>query len=180
MSVSALTRRYAKALVEIGAERDAVDQYGEELATVKDLLAREDLLRQLLDSPTLLQEKKEAMVADLAERLELSPGMSNFLGLLISKDRLRYLAQIEETYRRLADEMSGILTAKISAAVKLDDTQQQAIATSLEKQTGKQVAVSVEVDPELIGGVQAEIGGRLFDGSVKTQLKRIEESLKKG
>jgi F-type H+-transporting ATPase subunit delta len=60
----------------------------------------------------------------------------------------------------------------------LDDVQQQAIATSLEKQTGKQVAITVEVNPDLIGGLQAEIGGRLFDGSVKTQLKRIEESLK--
>jgi F-type H+-transporting ATPase subunit delta len=62
----------------------------------------------------------------------------------------------------------------------LDDEQKQAIATLLEKQTGKQVVVSVEVDAELIGGLQAEIGGRLFDGSVKTQLKRIEESLTEG
>ncbi|MDH3960589.1 MAG: F0F1 ATP synthase subunit delta [Desulfuromonadales bacterium] len=52
------------------------------------------------------------------------------------------------------------------------------MASGLEKQTGKQIALTVEVNPDLIGGLQAEIGGRLFDGSVKTQLKRIEESLK--
>ena len=84
------------------------------------------------------------------------------------------------TEAEVRDELSGILSAKITAAVDLDDVQQQEIATSLEKQTGKQVAVSVQVDPRLIGGVRAEIGGRLFDGSVKTQLKRIEESLMKG
>ena len=107
------------------------------------------------------------------------PGVEvRFLGLLLSKGRLCFLSQIEESYRRQADELSGILSAKITAATELDDVQQQAIASGLEKQTGKQIALTVEVNPDLIGGLQAEIGGRLFDGSVKTQLKRIEESLK--
>ena len=180
MSVSALSRRYAKALVELGVEQQAVESYGEELAQVKDILSREELLRQLLDSPTLALEKKQAMLADLSKVLELTEGMNKFLGLLLSKGRLCYLGQIEDNYRRLADELSGIMSAKITAAGELDDAQQQAIATLLGKQTGKQVVVTVKVDAELIGGLQAEIGGRLFDGSVKTQLKRIEESLTEG
>jgi F-type H+-transporting ATPase subunit delta len=178
LSVSALTRRYAKALVELGVEQKAVESYGDELANIKDVLTQEELLRQLLDSPTLALGKKEAMLADLCKVMELSEGMVKFLGLLLSKGRIGFLSQIEENYRSLADEMSGILTAKITAASALDDVQQQAIATSLEKQTGKQIALTVEVNADLIGGLQAEIGGRLFDGSVRTQLKRIEESLK--
>ena len=178
MSVSALSRRYAKALVELGVEQKAVESFGDELAQVKDILSREELLRQLLDSPTLALEKKQAMLADLSTVLELTEGMDKFLGLLLSKGRLCYLEQIESNYRSLADELAGIMSAKITAASELDDVQKQAIATLLEKQTGKQVVVSVEVDANLIGGLQAEIGGRLFDGSVKTQLKRIEESLK--
>jgi len=178
LSVSALTRRYAKALVEIAVEEKAVTVYGDELTSVKDILAQEKLFRQLLDSPTLDLKKKEAMLADLCKVMELSEGMVKFLGLLLSKGRLCYLGQIEDNYRRQADELSGIVSAKITSASELDDVQQQAIATSLEKKTGKQVAVTVQVNPDLIGGLQAEIGGRLFDGSVKTQLKRIEESLK--
>jgi len=178
LSVSALTRRYAKALVEIGVEEKAVEAYADELAKVKEILSQEELLRQLLDNPTLAQEKKEAMLAELCKALELSEGMVKFLGLVLSKGRLCYLSQIEESYRRQADELSGILSAKITAATELDDVQQQAIASGLEKQTGKQIALTVEVNADLIGGLQAEIGGRLFDGSVKTQLKRIEESLK--
>lgn len=178
MSVSALSRRYAKALVEIGVEQKAVEAYGDELAKVKEVLSQEELLRQLLDSPTLALEKKAALLADLCKVLELSEGMGKFLGLLLSKGRLCFLGQIEEKYRHQADELSGILSAKITSASELDDVQQQAIAASLEKQTGKQIALTVEVNADLIGGLQAEIGGRLFDGSVKTQLKRIEESLK--
>lgn len=180
MSVNALTRRYAKALVELAVEQKAVAAYGDELAKVKDVLSHESLLCQLLDSPTPALEKKKAMLADLCELLELSEGMGKFLGLLLSKGRFCYLGQIEENYQRQADDLSGILRAKITSACELDDLQQQAIALSLEKQTGKQVAVNVEVDASLIGGLQAEIGGRLFDGSVKTQLKRIEESLTRG
>ena len=178
MSVSALTRRYAKALVEIGMEEKAVEAYADELAKVKELLSQEELLSQLLDNPTLAVEKKQAMLAEVYKALELSEGMVKFLGLLLSKGRLCFLSQIEESYRRQADELSGILSAKITSATELDDVQQQAIASSLEKQTGKQIAITVEVNADLIGGLQAEIGGRLFDGSVKTQLKRIEESLK--
>ena len=178
MSVSALTRRYAKALVEIGMEEKAVEAYADELAKVKEVLSQEELLSQLLDNPTLALDKKQAMLAEVYKALELSEGMVKFLGLLLSKGRLCFLSQIEESYRRQADELSGILSAKITAATELDDVQQQAIASGLEKQTGKQIALTVEVNPDLIGGLQAEIGGRLFDGSVKTQLKRIEESLK--
>ena len=178
MSVSALSRRYAKALVELGVEQKAVESYGDELAKVKEVLSQEELLRQLLDSPTLNLNKKEAMLADLCKLLELSEGMAKFLGLLLSKGRLCFLSQIEDHYRSQSDTLSGILTAKITSAIALDDVQQQAIASSLEKKTGKQVAITVDVDADLIGGLQAEIGGRLYDGSVRTQLKRIEESLK--
>jgi F-type H+-transporting ATPase subunit delta len=180
LSASALTRRYAKALVELAVAEQAVDRYGEELATVNAILQREVLLRQLLDSPTLAIDKKAAMLTDLVAALGLSAGMGKFLGLVLSKGRIGYLPQIEDTYRRLADELSGVLRARITSAVELDAAQQQAIGASLEKQTGKKVALNVSVDPQLLGGVKAEIGGRLFDGSVRTQLKRIEESLTKG
>ena len=180
MSASALTRRYAKALVELAVAEQAVDRYGEELATVNAILQREVLLRQLLDSPTLAMDKKAPMLTDLVAALGLSAGMGKFLGLVLSKGRIGYLSQIEDTYRRLADELSGVLRARITSAVELDAAQQQAIGASLEKQTGKKVALNVSVDPQLLGGVKAEIGGRLFDGSVRTQLKRIEESLTKG
>ena len=58
MSVSALTRRYAKALVEIGMEEKAVEAYADELAKVKEVLSQEELLSQLLDNHTLALDKK--------------------------------------------------------------------------------------------------------------------------
>ena len=114
------------------------------------------------------------------DKLKLSDGMRDFLGLLVKKDRMMYLPQIEQKYQDLADELSGTLRARVTAAAELDKKQMKAISAELEKQTGKKVELTVDVDAALIGGLRTEIGGRLFDGSVKTQLKRIEDTLTKG
>lgn len=180
MSQSAISIRYAKALLNIAAAEQRVEQYATELAGVAELLKREDLLRLLLDSPTFSLGKKIAILADLADLLKLSAGMKNFLGLLLEKGRISHLPQIDMHYRKFADELSGVVRAKVKAAGDLSGKRADAIKQGLEKQTGKQVVLSVETDASLIGGLQAEMGGKLFDGSVKTQLKRIAETLAKG
>lgn len=180
MSNSAIGIRYAKALLNIASEGKQVEPYAEELAKVASVLKNEDLLRLLLDSPTFPLEKKTAIMSDLGELLKLSAGMKTFLTLLLEKDRIGYVPQINTNYRKFADELSGVVRAKITSANTLTKSRSEALKKGLEKQTGKQVVLSVETDKSLIGGLQAEMGGKLFDGSVKTQLKRIEDTLAKG
>ncbi len=180
MSDSAISIRYAKALLNIAVEETLIEKYAQELAGITRILKSEDLLRLLLDSPTFPLEKKTAIMHDIVELLKLSDGMRNFLDLLLEKGRIAYLPQIEINYRKFADEKSGVVRAKIRAAKELTKERAEALQKGLEKQTGKQVVLSVETDKSLIGGLQAEMGGKLFDGSVKTQLKRIEATLAKG
>ncbi len=180
MSSSAIAIRYAKALLNIASEQKQVEPYADELAKVASVLKSEDMLRLLLDSPTFPLEKKQAILTDLSGLLELSDGMRNFLGLILEKGRIVYIPQIEQDYRKFADNLSGVVRAKITSASKLTKARSEAIQKGLEKQTGKQVVLNVQVDKSLIGGLQAEMSGKLFDGSVKTQLKRIAETLAKG
>ena len=180
MSSSAIGIRYAKALLNIASEQKLVEPYAEELANVASVLKSEDLLRLLLDSPTFPLEKKTAIMSDLCELLKLSDGMKTFLCLLLKKNRIGYISQINLNYRKLADELSGVVRAKITSANKLTKARSEALQQGLEKQTGRQVVLSVETDKSLIGGLQAKMGGKLFDGSVKTQLKRIQATLAKG
>lgn len=180
MSNSAISIRYAKALLNIASEEKKVEQYADELAGVSSVLEREDLLRLLLDSPTFPLEKKTAMMNEIIAKMELSEGMGKFLDLLLKKGRIVYIPQIDVNYRKFADELSGIVRAKITAANKLTKKRADEIKDGLETQTGKHVVLNVETDESLIGGLQAEIGGKLFDGSVKTQLKRIADTLAKG
>ncbi len=178
--MSAISKRYARALVNLGAERKTVERFGEELGKVNAAFASQTPLRLLMESPSFSPQKKRAMLIDLAGALDLSEGMRNFLGLLLQKDRLSFLPQIETDYREFADELSGTLRAKVTAACELAPAEKKSIRAALEKQTGKKVELNAEVDPALIGGLQVAIGGRLFDGSLKTQLRRIEDTLKKG
>lgn len=180
MSVSAISRRYAKALVRLAAEQNQIERFGEELGQFNSLLAGEDLLRLILESPTFPMNRKTAILDDLLASLQPAATVKSFLGLLLEKDRLQYLSLIAADYRTLADEMSGIVRARVTAAASLSDVQRQAIGKSLQQQTGKQVELTVAVNASLLGGLQAEIGGRLFDGSLRTQLNRIEDTLKKG
>lgn len=138
------------------------------------------MLRLLLDSPTFALEKKTAIITDLCGLLELSDGMKTFLILLLEKDRIDYIPQIDLNYRKFADEISGVVRAKITSASALTEERAETLKKGLEKQTGKKVVLSIETDKSLIGGLQAEMDGKLFDGSVKTQLKRIEATLAKG
>ncbi len=180
MSNSAISIRYAKALLNIASAEKQVDQYAKELDGVAAVLQREDLLRLLLDSPTFPLAKKTAIMDEIVQQLELCSGMGKFLDLLLEKGRIAYLPQIGINYRNYADELSGVVRANIKAANKLTKKRTEEIQQGLEKQTGKQVVLSVETDKSLIGGLQAEMGGKLFDGSVKTQLKRIADTLAKG
>lgn len=180
MSTSAIAIRYAKALLSIAADENKVEQYASELTGFSALLKQEDLLRLLLDSPTFPLTKKVAIMHDLAESLVLSKGMVNFLDLLLEKGRITLMAQIDHNYRKFADELSGVIRAKIRVANKLKADRVKAIKKGLEDQTGKKVVLNGEVDADLIGGIQVEMSGKLFDGSVKTQLKRIEDTLAKG
>jgi F-type H+-transporting ATPase subunit delta len=180
LSTSAISIRYAKALLNIASEQKQVEQYAQGLASIASVLKSEDLLRLLLDSPTFPLKKKSAIMSDLCVLFKLTDGMKNFLSLLLEKDRIGYIAQIDRNYRKLADDLSGVVRAKIKSASDLSSERADAIKQVLEKQTGKQVVLSVETDASLIGGLQAEMGGKLFDGSVKTQLKRIAETLAKG
>ncbi len=180
MSNSAISIRYAKALLSIGKEQGQVEPYADELMSVATVMSEQDLLRLLLDSPTFPVEKKSAIMNDVAAAMKLSDGMVTFLGLLVEKGRISQLPQISENYRKFADDLSGIVRATLTSANSLDDKTNEAIRSGLEKQTGKKVVLNLSVDPELIGGVKAEMGGKLFDGSVKTQLKQIAATLAKG
>ena len=180
MSNNAISIRYARALLTLAEENRQIDQFGSQLSTMAGLLEREDLLRQLLDSPTFAQQKKKAILHDVAEALDLSELMRSFFGLLLDKRRMSFIKQIDMNYRQFADERSGIVRANIKAASKLTKERIETIRKGLEQQTGKKVMLNVEKDAALIGGLQAEMSGKLFDGSVRTQLKRMADTLAKG
>ncbi len=103
MSVSAISKRYARALVEIGTEQKKVEQFADELDGFLAAFSEEKNLRLVLSSPTFPFEKRSAILTEVAKKLKLSAPIRNFLGLLLEKGRLQVLPQIVAEYRRFAD-----------------------------------------------------------------------------
>jgi F-type H+-transporting ATPase subunit delta len=177
---NAIARRYAKALVQLGAEEGAVERFNSELTAVNAVLADNPALNSIFRSPAYGIEAKRAILRDIISKLELSGTVANFLQLILDRNRLAFLPQIAESFSAFADDLSGVIRPTLSSGLPLDGSQVGEIKAALEKSTGKKVVLNVEVDPNLIGGVVTKIGGTVYDGSVRTQLNRIEDILQKG
>ena len=180
MSANAIARRYAKALVQLAAEEGAVENFHGELARIEAVFLANPELGSLLSNPAYGIEAKLETLKEVAAKLSLSGTIRNFLLLLQERNRMTCLPAITSCYSVLADELSGVVRPVITSALPLGDSQLAEIKAALEKSTGKKVIMTVKIDPSLIGGVVTQIGDKVLDGSVKTQLTRIEDILQKG
>ncbi len=175
-----IARRYAKALMNIGQEDGKYDTYWEELDAFTSLFQQEEQLSAVLSNPTFNVAQRQAIIKELGKRLRLSPIIINFLHLLVDKNRMRYLPDITALYRELVDEAAGRARVTLVTAQDLSKKKLEELTHGLQGLVGKQVIMEVETDPSLIGGVVARIKGMVYDGSIKTQLARLRETLAKG
>jgi F-type H+-transporting ATPase subunit delta len=106
--------------------------------------------------------------------------MRSFLLLLFDKGRIGFIDSIDEFYQKLADELKGVARATVTSATELSSDAIEKIRKGLSRRTGKKVILEINQDPSLIGGIVTRFGDLVLDGSIKTQLLGMRESLKKG
>lgn len=175
-----VSRRYAKALMMLGQEDGKYKEYGEELQGFAQLMEKEPELKHALLNPIHGLEERRKLLLHLTEVLQLSPLMGNFLKLLFDKHRLAALPGIAQVYQQLVDELENVKRARVKAAIPLDESMQERLRQALEQLTGSRVIMEVEEDPSIIGGIVARVGDLVLDGSIRTQLMSLRESLIKG
>uniref|UniRef100_A0A7V4LCB4 ATP synthase subunit delta n=1 Tax=Desulfobacca acetoxidans TaxID=60893 RepID=A0A7V4LCB4_9BACT len=175
-----VSRRYARALMMLGQEDGKYKEYGEELQGFAQLLEREAELKDALLNPIHSMEERKQLLGRVADLLNLSPIVTNFLKLLFDKLRLAALPGIAQVYQQLVDEQENVKRAKVKAAIPLDEGMRERLRQALEQLTKSQVVMEVEEDPSILGGIVARVGDLVLDGSVRTQLVSLRESLIKG
>lgn len=176
----AIARRYAKALLLIGKEDGQTEQYRRELEGVAHLLAERKELADTIANPLYNADERRKVFQGVIEKLKLSKVMSSFLMLLFDKGRVAFIISINEFFQKLADELKGVARASLVSATELSAETIEKIRSALSKKTGKEIVLEVEQDPGLIGGIVTKIGDLVLDGSIKTQLLNMRESLKRG
>jgi F-type H+-transporting ATPase subunit delta len=174
--MSAVSRRYAKALFGLAKDADAVSPTAEELARVAGL-AGEASVSAVLGSPLLSATHRVQFARTLAGEAKASALLTRFICLLSDHQRLAALPAIHRYFQELLDRDLGRVRVAIHTAVPLSAQQQGDLVAAFAKITGKQVLPTVVVDPELLGGVVVEAEGKVYDGSVRTQLTRLAKEL---
>ncbi|HSB70490.1 MAG TPA: ATP synthase F1 subunit delta [Candidatus Methylomirabilis sp.] len=180
MIAGSVAKRYAKALVEVAGASDELEAVRRELADFADLLRGHREFRLFVANPSVQRRDKAAVFEQIVTALGFRTLTTTFLRILMQAGRLEGLESILRAYVSLVDERLGRVKALVITATPLPSGQEEHLRQRLAEVTGKQVYLEVRDDPSILGGLITQIGSRVYDGSVRTQLRRLREQLAQG
>ena len=174
MARKAYARRYAQAVFEIALEKKELERWQSDLQKIVDTVGDAAFLAAL-ESPKIKFDDKTRL---LSERLgEVNPLALNLVRLLITRASIGIIGAIAKEYQRMLDGYHGIEPAEVITAVPLDDKDMQKLTENLGALVGKKVVLKSKVDPSVIGGIVARVGGKLLDGSTRSKLAALRKEL---
>jgi F-type H+-transporting ATPase subunit delta len=173
-----LAERYAKAVFELADEAKDLDTVAEDLRTLKAMLGESEDLARLVRSPVIGRREQAKAMAALAERAGFSGLTRKFLGAVAMNRRLFAIRAIIDAYLAELAARRGEVTARVTAARDLTEAQRDALAAALRDLAGGKVALEVDVDPGILGGLVVRLGSRMYDNSVASKLRRMQLAMK--
>lgn len=170
-------RRYARAVFEIALERKELDRWRADLEKVV-ALGDDAAFIALMENPKVDFGKKQAILAKVMG--DVSPLARNLVYLLVARGRLGMVGAIAAEYHGLLDGYRGVEHAEVVTAVPLDAEDKKRLEEHLGKVVGKKIVLETSVDPGLVGGMIARVGGKLLDGSTHSRLLALKKELAAG
>ena len=170
-----VAKRYARALLEV-APRDQAEKWGAELERLARIVEDPDLMTKL-SSPELSQESREQAMQKIAERLDLSFPLRSFAVVLARHGRIAAIGAVSQSYQDLLDEQLGRQRAILTFAIQPGDDTVARVVSGLQAMSDRKIIPTIKVDPALLGGVTAELGGKIYDGSLATRLAEAQRRL---
>lgn len=170
------TDAYAAALFAVAVAEGALDRVEEELFRVARTIEGNDELRSTLTDEAIPVERRQGIVEDLlGERSH--PATTALVSFVVGVGRGRDLpAIIDKLVERAAEERAEVV-AEVRTAVPLTDDLRRRLEEALSNATGKRVSVKAVVDESVMGGVLAQVGDTIFDGTVRHRLNQLREAL---
>lgn len=175
---ASLAGRYAMALFGLARDEKNLEAVGGSLAKVKAALAESEDFRALTTSPLVNREAGTRAVTATADAIGLDPITRNFLGVLAQNRRLSQLGNVVRAFNQLWAQHRGETSAEVVSAHPLDDKQIAALKKNLRARMGRDVAVDLNVDPTILGGLVVKIGSQMIDASIKTKLNTLAHAMK--
>lgn len=177
MIAGSIGKRYAKALLEIAQEQSKVEEVFSQLEAFSEALYSSREMRNLLEDPFFTSEQRKQFLLKISSSLSLNQTVKNFLFLLVDRGRLPFFDEILRAYQKLADEVLNRVQVSVKSAQVFSEGFEKLLKEKLESMTHKQVMLHLSVDPDLLGGMILQVDNTLLDGSLKTTLTRLKQSL---
>ena len=174
-----LSRRYTRALFQLAREAGEEEKIGQEVEQFYSAYSQTEL-QPVLTNPAFGLDTRRKILAQVLESQQLSPLTRHFLCLLLDRDRLPYLTGIVNAYRRLLNEAKGRIEAKVVSASTLEADRLVQLRDRLRAISGKDVVLQQETDAALLGGLLIELDGKIYDGSIRTQLEKMKQRIARG
>jgi len=175
---ASLAGRCALALFELARDEGKLDAVSQSLAALRRAIDESDDFRTLVTSPLIGRKESAQSIAAIAETMRLDPLTRNFTGVLAKNRRLSQLGAIIRAFGTLAARHRGEITAEVTSARPLDAGQVDALKANLKSRFGSDIAVDLNVDPAILGGLVVKVGSRMIDGSVRTKLNTLAQAMK--
>ncbi len=173
-SYSLVAQRYAKALMEAAQDAKALDSVESDANELRAMLADSEDLNTLVSSPIYKGAAQASAMQAIATKAKFHKVTTNFLGVLAQNGRMDALADILGAFAARLSDIQGRVHASVEVAQDLTKTQITALEKALSKSIGKEVAVSISVKEDLLGGMVVTVGSKMFDSSVKRKLEMLK------
>ena len=180
MSTEAVARRYARAIFELARDEGSLGAVTRELRAFADAYEASADLRSIETLPSMTDDAREAVIAQLGKKLSASDLTVRSVSLLVRRQRLSVLPDLVRQLDEMADDHLGILRAEVRAATKLDKAYLDRLKAKIEKSTGRKVMITFEQDEDLIAGIVTTIGDVVVDGSLRGKLNQLSATLRQG
>jgi F-type H+-transporting ATPase subunit delta len=171
--LATIARPYAEALFKASAsDLDAAAVWIEALNEI----AKSPQLLQFADNPNVTAAQVFDLMTGVAQ-VALPEQSKNFLRILIENGRLSALTEIAAQFRVMKNARGGSSDAVVYSAFAIDNAALAELAATLEKRFARKLNVSVQLQPELIGGIRVVVGDEVLDSSVKARLEQMKVAL---
>lgn len=166
---------YGRSLFEVAQQHDKLDDVKEQLDQFTDELDGHRELQVFFFSPYFSSQEKKDGIQKVLEGGD--EHFVRFLELLAERHRMPALFRIRREYDRLWSEENKLLPVTITSAVELDDETVQNLGRQIEEQTGQQIELTARVDPDLIGGLQMQVGNMIYDATIRGRLEKLRREV---
>lgn len=173
-----LSKQYAKALFELAAENNEVEEVYQNLIVLKESFKNIDF-KKIIESITISKEEKKQILKNILKDLNDSYFVY-FHYVLIDNNRFDVYDQIVDAYKELLQEYLKIIDIDVYTKFPLSENDKEKLKTNLTKRFNKNSQISYHIDNNLMGGIKIIAGELIIDYSLDTQLKEIKNSIMKG